>query len=119
MFIYVPIIKLAITGFSPTEGSIGDEIAVFGVGFTGATSAEINGIPLGSFIVINDNEFTGLVDIGSTTGKVTITNGSEFAESSTDFVIITSSVDWGDIGGDIEDQTDLIDTMIAYALIFG
>ena len=26
---------------------------------------------------------------------------------------------WGDIGGDIEDQTDLIDTMIAYALIFG
>lgn len=126
MFIYVPIIKLAITGFSPTQGATGDAITVFGIGFTGAVSAEINEIPIDSFVVVSDTEFTGLVGIGSTTGKVTITNGSEFAESSTDFFVTTGLVNWGDIGGDIEDQTDLkteLDNIrndaIAYALIFG
>ena len=119
MFIYVPITKLAITGFSPTQGVIGDPITVFGIGFTGATSPEINEIPIDSFVVVSDTEFTGLVGIGSTTGKVTITDGSEFAESSTDFFVTTGLVNWGDIGGDIEDQTDLKKKMIVYALIFG
>jgi hypothetical protein len=115
-----------ITGFSPTQGGLGASISIFGTGFTGASNVGINGIDTDSLVVVNDGLITGTIATGTTTGKVTVTNASGTGESLTDFVIITSFVDWGDIGGDIEDQTDLkteLDNIrndaIAYALIFG
>jgi hypothetical protein len=98
-----------ITDFSPRSGRIGDAITIFGMGFTSAISASIGGIDFDSFTVVNDGTITGIIASGTITGKVTVTNSTGTGESLIDFVIVTSSVIWGDVGGDIEDQTDLID----------
>ena len=96
-----------ITGFSPTQGSIGDAITVYGSGFTGSTSAMVGVVSLTSFVVFSDSVITGIIDSGTTTGKVSVTNGSYTVESLTDFVITTSSVTWGDIGGNAGDNPSL------------
>jgi hypothetical protein len=98
---------LKITGFSPTQGSIGNAITIYGSRFTGALSAAIDGTNVTSFTVVDDSVITGTVDTGTITGKVTVANATGTAQSLTDFVIITSAVDWGDIGGTLADQEDL------------
>jgi hypothetical protein len=75
-----------ITGFSPTQGAIGDAISIFGVGFTGATSAAINSVGINAFSVVSDALVTGTIAATTTTGKVTVTAASS-GESLTDFVI--------------------------------
>jgi hypothetical protein len=96
-----------VLGFSPTQGGIGREITIYGSGFTSATTAAINGISVDSFTVVSDGVINGAIGSGTTTGKVTVTNPTGTGQSLTDFVIITSAVDWGDIGGTLADQTDL------------
>ena len=107
-----------IFSFSPTQGAIGDEITIYGENFTGATSASINGVAIGSFVVVSDGVITGVVGNATTTGKVSVTSPSGTGQSLTDFVIVTGGVDWGDIGGTLSDQTDLqnaLDSKMAIA----
>ena len=61
-----------IDSFSPTTGQIGDALNIFGQGFTGATSAAINGVDIDKFAVIDDGTITGNVAEGTTAGFVTV-----------------------------------------------
>jgi hypothetical protein len=92
---------LTISSFSPTQGSVGDAITGYGAGFTEASSAAIDGVAIDSFAVVTDGVFTGLVGIGSTTGKLTVTNSGETATSLSDFKVTTGSVSWNEIGGTV------------------
>jgi hypothetical protein len=96
-----------ITHFSPTQGEIGTAISIYGSGFTGATSAAVNGTNITSFVVVSDTEITGIVATGTTTGKVSVTVGSNTAYSVADFVVTVLAVEWGDIGGNAGDNPTL------------
>lgn len=98
---------LTLTAFSPTQGKVGDAITIYGTGFTGATSASINGVAIGSFVVVSDGVITGVVGNATTTGKVSVTAPSGTGESLTDFVIITGDVEWGNISGNLYDNSTL------------
>lgn len=103
-----PVVELpTIITFSPLQGDIGAAISIYGEGFTGATSAAINGIDLTSFAVANDTTITGIIGTGTTTGKVSVTNSAGTTESIGDFVIYTPSVEWGDITGNGGDNPPL------------
>lgn len=92
---------LKVTGFSPTQGAIGDAITIYGSGFSGATSAAINSTVITSFSVVNDSTITGIIAVSTTTGKISVTDSEGTGQSLTDFVITTSgAVDWGDINYD-------------------
>ena len=103
-----PVVELpVISTFSPLQGDIGAAISIYGEGFTGATSAAINGTDLTSFTVVNDTTITGVVAALTSTGKVSVTNSAGTTQSIGDFVIFIPSINWGDIGGTLSDQTDL------------
>lgn len=93
--------------FSPRSGQIGDAITIYGSGFTSATSAAINGTNITSFTVVNDSTITGIIATGTTSGKVTVVNPAGTGQSLVNFEVISLLVDWGDIGGNLNDQTDL------------
>jgi hypothetical protein len=82
-----------ITGFSPTQGDIGDAITIYGSGFTTAIEAQINSVPIDSFVVNSDNSITGVIDTSTTTGKITVSDGVNVAESLTDFVIVPFDIE--------------------------
>lgn len=79
-----------ITGFSPTQGSIGDTVTVYGTGFVGATSLAINGVSCTSVTILSDTQITGTIAPSTTTGFITITTPGGVATSSTAFVIIST-----------------------------
>jgi hypothetical protein len=96
-----------ILSFSPPTGKDGDAITIYGSNFTGTTTVTIAAIALASFSVIDDSTIAGTVGTGTTTGKIEVTNADGSGESLADFVIVSSAIDWGGIGGDLADQTDL------------
>jgi Fe-S-cluster formation regulator IscX/YfhJ len=111
-----------VTGFSPTQGVIGAEIAIYGTGFTSATTAAINGTPIDDFVVVDDGTITGTIATGTTTGKITVTNSTGTGESLADFVVVEPSGQWGTITGEISNQTDLYDILFRtriYSYIVG
>lgn len=77
--------------FSPTQGSVNEQITIHGTGFTGATNAKINDVPLAGFVVVSDSKITGTIP-STTTGKVTVTNSTGTGESLTDFVITVPNI---------------------------
>ena len=108
-----------VLGFSPTQGSIGDAITIYGTGFSSATSASIAGFSVDDFTVSSDSVITGTVSPGTTTGKVSVTNATGTAESLTDFVITTGSVNFADIQGDPytnANLTEILDRSWKYTL---
>lgn len=73
---------VGITSISPTTGPSagGTAVTLTGVGFTGATSASVGGVPLTSFVLVSDTTITGVTGekaAGSSvvTVAVTVTNG--------------------------------------------
>jgi hypothetical protein len=96
-----------VLSFSPSQGAIGSSITITGSNFTTATGAEIDGTAIDSFTVVDDATITGAIGIGTTTGKVTVTNPTGTGESLADFVIFTPTVDFADIGGLARDNADL------------
>jgi hypothetical protein len=112
MFIFIPPpiedLSPVILDFSPRQGSIGDEIIIYGQRFSAATAASVNSISVTNFTIDSDTTITATISAGSTTGKVSVTTPTGTGESLADFTVVDPpSVDWGDIGGNLPDQTDL------------
>jgi hypothetical protein len=78
-----------ILSFSPSTGKIGDTITLYGENFTGGTGGKIGAVSLTSFTVVSDTVITGVIDTGTITGKIEVTNAQGTGESLTDFVITT------------------------------
>lgn len=76
-----------ITSFSPSFGTVGTMVSVEGTGFLGVINMTIGGAPA-TFTVNSDNNITGLVAEGATTGLINITTASgKVATSSQTFVV--------------------------------
>jgi hypothetical protein len=86
----------AITSFSPSQGDVDDIITISGYGFTGATSASINGANITGLTVVNDSTITGTIALGTTTGKIVVTVPSGTITSESDFRVV--NLGFGQIG---------------------
>jgi ligand-binding sensor domain-containing protein len=76
-----------ITSFSPSFGTVGTMVSVEGTGFLGVINMTIGGSPA-TFTVNSDNNITGLVGEGATTGIINITTATgKIATSSQTFVV--------------------------------
>lgn len=80
-----------ITGFSPTQGSIGTSITVYGSGFVGATALAINGVNCTGVTIASDGQISSVIATGTTTGFVTVTTPGGTATSGTAFVIVAAA----------------------------
>ncbi len=74
------------TGFKPyiilqyPQGTIGKTIGIFGVGLTGTTAVDFDGVAA-NFTVVSDTYLTATIPTGATTGYVTVTTPSETLKS--------------------------------------
>lgn len=60
-----------ITGFTPTEGKVGDEVTIIGKNFTGVTSVLFNNVS-GTTKESSANKIIVKVPVAATTGKITV-----------------------------------------------
>lgn len=87
-----------ITGFTPTSGVIGTSVTIFGTNFSSTLSSntvKFNGTTA-SLSSGSSTQLIATVPSGATTGKISITVGSNTATSSGDFTITTppSTTTW-------------------------
>ncbi len=76
-----------ISSFSPGSGAAGTAVTITGSNFTGSTAVRFNGTNASSFTVNSSTQITATVASGTTTGPITVTNGTGTGTSSTDFVV--------------------------------
>jgi len=67
-------------------GNVGASIGIFGVGLTGTTAVDFNGVSA-QFTVDSDTYLTATVPTGATTGYVTVTTPSGTLKSATKFAV--------------------------------
>jgi Phosphoesterase family/IPT/TIG domain len=77
----------AITGFSPTSGSVGASVTITGSGFTGATKVVFHTTNQPTFTVSSDSRITTTVPTGATSGPISVTTPANTATSSTSFMV--------------------------------
>ncbi len=77
----------SISSIEPPKGKVGDTIAIHGSGFFGAYEMKINGVAVPGYIRTGTQLITGVVPVGATTGKITITTPPGTATSETNFVV--------------------------------
>jgi hypothetical protein len=77
----------AITGFSPTSGSVGASVTITGSGFTGATKVVFRTTTQPTFTVSSDSRIATTVPTGATSGPISVTTPANMATSSTSFMV--------------------------------
>ena len=75
---------------SPLTGTIGATVVISGLGFTGATAMQFNGIVATSFTVNNDGQITATVPTGATSGTISVIKGSCNGTSTNSFTVISN-----------------------------
>ena len=85
---------LAIFGFSPAQGSVGQAVAIQGQNFSATPSAntvQFNGTAA-TVTAATANSLTVTVPAGATTGPITVTVGSATATSGSNFTVVSAPV---------------------------
>ncbi|MCG8604915.1 tandem-95 repeat protein, partial [bacterium] len=76
-----------ITSFSPTAGSVGSEVTLFGSNFSGTLGVRFNGIFASSFTVVSDTELRAVVPSSATSGSIGVENTAGASVSSGNFTV--------------------------------
>ncbi|MBM2821663.1 MAG: Peptidase protein [Thermoleophilia bacterium] len=84
-------IPLAITGFSPASGQVGDTVTIIGAGFLGLTGVKF-GDATASGTIDSDTQITVTVPPGATDGPIVVANGSVSVPSAASFDVIVVTV---------------------------
>jgi hypothetical protein len=84
------VVNLSVNGVSPLTGTIGATVVISGLGFTGATAMQFNGIVATSFTVNNDGQITATVPTGATSGTISVIKGSCNGTSTNSFTVISN-----------------------------
>jgi uncharacterized repeat protein (TIGR01451 family) len=81
--------SLAITGFSPASGQLGNVITINGSGFTSATMVEFNNIlpTLADFTNVSDSQLLVVVPARATSGPLEVFAGSAGVVTSSSFLV--------------------------------
>ena len=69
------------------RGTIGKSMGIFGVGLTGASAVEFNGLAA-TFTVVSDTYLTATIPTGATTGYVTVTTSSGTLKSAVKLTVV-------------------------------
>jgi len=80
-----------VTSFSPTSGPVGTSVVINGTNFTGVTAVKFNGTSATSYTVNSSVKITATVPTGATTGKISVTNGSGTGTSAGTFTVTGAS----------------------------
>jgi len=80
-----------VTSFSPTSGPIGTSVVVNGTNFTGVTAVMFHGTPATSYTVNSPVKITATVPSGATTGPISVSNGSGTGTSVNSFTVTAAS----------------------------
>ncbi len=88
----VPVAPVApiISGFTPTSGSAGTQVAISGSHLTGVNGVRFNGVSA-TFNFISDVQVNATVPSGATTGRITLTTTAGTATSSSNFTVTQGS----------------------------
>lgn len=76
----------SISSFSPIRALAGAQIAIKGNRFSGATAVSFNGMPA-AFNFVADTLIQATVPVGTTTGKISITNSAGTGTSDSSFIV--------------------------------
>src|SRR5438445_3554960 len=85
---------LAIFGFSPSQGSVGQTVAIQGQNFSttaNANTVKFNGTTA-TVTAATTNHLTTTVPAGATTGTISVTVGTSTATSSSNFTVLSVPV---------------------------
>lgn len=96
---------MTFTSFAPSSGSQGSSVTLYGTNLSSVTSVVINGTTVSSFVIYGNDSIVAIVGAGTTTGPITISNGSQSLTSSSDYTIIASEPLDSD-GDNIPDSTE-------------
>jgi uncharacterized repeat protein (TIGR03803 family) len=77
-----PFARLALT-----SGKAGDQIGIFGQGFSGSSVVKFGGVAATSITLTGTTYITATVPVGALTGKVTVTTGSTTLTSTQSFTV--------------------------------
>jgi Domain of unknown function (DUF5666)/IPT/TIG domain len=77
-----------ITSFTPTLGLPLTTVTLTGSGFTGATAVNFNGTLASNYYINSNTSLTAVVPIGTTTGKISVTNPVGTGISSSNFTVL-------------------------------
>ena len=83
----------AITGFSPASGPAGTPVTIYGTGFSATATNDIvkfNGV-IATVNAASAGSISATVPVSATTGRITVTVGSQTATSAQDFIFISTS----------------------------
>ena len=73
--------------FTPENGTVGAEVALTGVRFTGATQVRFDGTPAASFVVDSDSQMRAVVPSGATSGPISVTTAGGTGASAASFEV--------------------------------
>ena len=76
-----------ISSFTPTSGTIGNQVVVTGTGFTGATAVTFNGVAAANYTVNSDTKITATVPNAASKGKIAVTAGGSTVTSTATFTV--------------------------------
>ena len=76
-----------ITGFTPTNGQVGDAVIITGTNFTGATSVTFNNTNVTDFVLNSASQITAAVPVGAASGTIGVTTPVNTATSSLTFTV--------------------------------
>jgi outer membrane protein assembly factor BamB len=76
-----------INSFTPTSGTIGNQVTITGSGFSGATAVTFHGIKAVKYSVNSDTKITATVPISASTGLLKVTAAGSTAASATNFTV--------------------------------
>ncbi|MBG8554194.1 RCC1 domain-containing protein [Hymenobacter guriensis] len=76
-----------ISSFTPASGEAGDNVVLTGLNFTGTTAVRFNGVLATNVTVNSATQITVRVPVGTTNGRITVTNGIGTGSSPTNFTL--------------------------------
>src|SRR5215470_11670177 len=82
-----PAQTLAISGFSPASGGVGDVITVTGTGFASVTQAKVDDIDA-TFAIDSATQLRVTIPPGATTGRIEVSGAGHAALAATDLAIV-------------------------------
>ncbi len=85
--VIVPPDPPVISGFDPTQGSAGTEVAIQGNHFSGAISVRFGGVMSNQYVVESDTLINADVPSGAATGKIEVETPGGIATSTNDFIV--------------------------------
>ena len=81
-----------VTGFVPTQGTVGTRVTLNGAHFLGAMAVEFNGVPAARFEVVSGTSIEAVVPYEATSGPISVVTPRGTAESPGSFTVIDSGI---------------------------